>query len=991
MIKYDVSLPRLLNASGGTAQWLHPLKVSVTLNITPLSYASMELPVGEYLPARGYVEIFTSMGSAGVFRVRSPQDAYGNDQTSAELEHAIVEVGDWCVLQKYDEMMAASTAMTTIFSHYRGSKWKLGNVSALGTQQIAVNADHDRVLEAMLALLDQVPDCMLTFDFSTSPWTVAVAKRGTTVAAEGRLGRNISSAKVIYDDTELCTRAYYDVTDFSDISDIDDESKATTTWYTLDADTISKWGIVERDVNVGSGATLDEALRVAQEYIKKHKEPRISISLSAQDLSKITGEAWDTFTIGKLLRLALPEYGTTVEQVITGLDWEDVYGAPEAFTVSLAYEEDTAVNFIHDIDAKGGSGGGGGGGRKKAKEWKEYWTDFKMDDKFIEMMAVHVDTNDKILQQSGLYLDSDGVLIYSRDNENMWASHLQVQADRIGLVVEGQGTNAHIKAASIVASINDEGSTIAIDANHVNISGTDSVKVLADVMETDEDDNVIFSMSGGMMVERTEGGLTSKFGIWDQGNLTGGVMVEKINGTSGTQTRILGTRIVAGDDLDAESLPDWMDTTTGLIAQKATIGDLNAVTARVKTLETDYLKTADLSATIAGIENLSVHSIRGDGFIVTSGTINGGGDLQYKGTSLGNFIASAEVSDNTLTLKKGDGTVAATFSKATTLSADWGSGDSANKLTVTAKQTNSGKETDVASTSVSISLTASGWSNGKNTITAKHGSHEIASREVDLGDPSWADPIWNTAKTLVTRTVTIRGREFQTIIDTTEAVSAGEAAGKTAGQTEAGLMLDTSAKKVKRALSSTVKEYSISASGGMTYSADTHKYLSTHGAKVGSTLVDSYTSTSGTEAYDAGYSAGWKAACGKISRSGNVIYGPSTSDVGGNAVKKYTANYTASSHSYTASKYDASSYTKEKHSYTASSFTNGYVAFAPSGTRYTSKQSGTTIPSGTTKFNFSPGEYSASSHSYTKSSYSASSYTAESHSYTASSFSWTNH
>lgn len=480
MIRHDIPLPRLLRFDSQrnkwvTDRWVSQTNVAVNLNITPLSYATIDLPVGESLPARGYVELYTSMGSAGVFRVRSPQDSYGQDNATAELEHAIVEVGDYLVLGEYDEMMPATTAMQTIFSHYRGGKWQLGDVSALGTGQIAVQVDHGRVLEAMLGLMDQVPSCMLTFDFSTTPWTVSVAQRGTVVTAEGRLSRNVQSARVSYDDTELCTRAYYDVTTVSDATDVIDGSSSTTTWYSEDADTINTWGIVERDVNAGAGATLEEAQAAAREYLAKHKNPRVSISVSAEDLSAVTGEPWDTFNIGKLFRLALPDYNNlTVEQNITGLAWSDVYGNPAAITVTLAEEEDTAVNFIHDLDAKGGygaGGGSGGSGKRKNKEWKEYWTDMQMDDKHIELMAAHVDTSDRILEQAGMYLDSDGVLIYAQDNENNIGSHIQVEADRISLVVEGYGDHAHIKPASIVSAINDGESTIKISADHIELDG----------------------------------------------------------------------------------------------------------------------------------------------------------------------------------------------------------------------------------------------------------------------------------------------------------------------------------------------------------------------------------------------------------------------------------------------------------------------------------------------------------------------------------------
>lgn len=470
----DVQLPRLLNSSlNGVERTIRPISMSVNLSIVPLSYASMELPRGEGLPARGYVEIYTSMGFAGVFRVRSPQDAYGEDITTAELEHAIVEVGDYLVLNKYKEMMAASTAMQTVFSHYRGNKWQLGDVSALGSGEIALQADHDRVLEAMIAILDQKPDCMMAFDFSTLPWTVSVVKRGTVVQAEGRLSRNVNSAKVIYDDTELVTRCYYEYrVNGATASDV------TTAWAYVDTDTMSQYGLVERTAPVGSGYTQSEAMASAVAYAEKHKKPRVSVSISAEEFSAITGEDFDTFSIGKLFRLALVDYNVTVEQVVTALSWNNVFDAPEDITVSLDDEEDTAITFLHDLDAKGRAGGGGGGGKKQDDLWKEYWTRIDKDDKHIELIAAHVDVNDEILEQAGLYLDSHGVLVYADDNENMVASKLKVQADKVGMVVGTNASGNYIKVAEISAAINEDGTgTARINADHIYIgpiSGTDT-------------------------------------------------------------------------------------------------------------------------------------------------------------------------------------------------------------------------------------------------------------------------------------------------------------------------------------------------------------------------------------------------------------------------------------------------------------------------------------------------------------------------------------
>lgn len=539
-----IPLPKVWDKNLNYIGEIRPIKVSATIKLVPLSYASLQLPKGVNVPARGFVELFSSMGSLGIFRVRSPQDAYGDDITTAELEHAITEVGDYLVLGSYDEMMPANQAFTTIFSHYRGNHWQLGSVAALGTDQIAVQADHVRVLECLISLLEQKTDCMMAFDFSTTPWTLNFVKRDTVVSAEGRLARNVNFAKVSYDDTELCTRAYFQVSATEDADPsgfpafnqalnysagsfvayggklyrlpVGHSSGATwgntqktlvnnvpsTTWQYVDSDTIGTYGIVEKEVYSGGDYTDTEVLRIVQDFLNKHKEPRVSVEISAEELSSITGEPFDTFTIGKLCRLALVDYGVTIERTITGLSWDNVYGDPLDITVNLADEEDTAINFLHDVDMNGGtiggSGGGGGGGGKKKQEdvWKEYRTKFQQTDYYFDLSAARYNRSEEILQQAGLYIDANGVLLYADDNEKQIGSRfkvaadaitaevqratgaeaglkssIKVEADKISLVVEGTGANARIKPASIVAAINDGESTIKISADHIQLDG----------------------------------------------------------------------------------------------------------------------------------------------------------------------------------------------------------------------------------------------------------------------------------------------------------------------------------------------------------------------------------------------------------------------------------------------------------------------------------------------------------------------------------------
>ena len=755
----DVRWPRRVDSSGNTLEEYHPLSMSLDLNIIPLSTATMDLPRSEYIPARSYVELFTPLGSAGFFRVRSPEDAYGEDITSVELEHAITEVGDYLVKAKYDEMMAANTAMQTVFSDYGGGRWRLGDVSALGAGEIALSVNYDRVLDAMLGILEQKQNCYLAFDFTTSPWTVSVAQRDTVVSAEGRLSRNIDSAKVIYDDTELCTRVYYEhatTTDSIEGLNLDgiptfdandnysagayvvydnhlyqlpngheaeetwantvsilQEDIPTSEWTYLDADTISKYGIIERTVSTSTDYTDEESLQTAQEFIRTHKEPRVSVVIQAEELAHATGESWDTFTIGKLLRLALVDYDVTVERNITGLSWADVYNDPESMEVNLGEEEDTAITFLHDVDTNGssGSGGGGGGGSRKKQDdqWKEYFTEFEQDDYHFRLVAKHVDEMDNILQQAGLYIDSDGVLIYADNFENSIGSKLSVQADKIAMVVGtyDDGEN-FIKAGEISLAINETtGESIAtIDANHINISATNTLHTLAGEIEVDDNGNLIIKSAGGMRVRRTEQGITSEYGVFDNGNLTAGVIVDKVNngetnvGINANHVNISADstfRALAGE---MEVAPDgalviksgggmfvqrtaagvtsnfgvWDggNLTAGVVAtivngvpstyisgDNIYIGNESSTVVIGRKLEAKDITADMIAARIADIAILRYKALNG-GSIDCSGVKVNGNNLEVNGKAM--MVSNITVDGNTLTITKTSGSTI-TFSK----------------------------------------------------------------------------------------------------------------------------------------------------------------------------------------------------------------------------------------------------------------------------------------------------------------------------------------
>ncbi len=256
----------------------------------------------------------------------------------------------------------AQTVLTQILAsqHVRINNivpWVVGTIQA-STEQISIEVNHDTLFDLFMDLLDQLPDYYADFNMVEGlPWSINIRRKPTVASAEGRLSRNISSCVVSYDDSELCTRVYVD---------------GVTGGY-IDADTINQYGVVEEYLDSGDALTAEERVAIVNKYLNLHKRPKVSISIDAQHMFQITGENLDYYRLGTMYRLALPEYNTVENELITSIYYQSVYDDIGKCRLTLANE---AINLASELDklkkkvekATGGGGGGGGGGVEDLKE-----------------------------------------------------------------------------------------------------------------------------------------------------------------------------------------------------------------------------------------------------------------------------------------------------------------------------------------------------------------------------------------------------------------------------------------------------------------------------------------------------------------------------------------------------------------------------------------------------------------------------------------------
>jgi len=312
-----IRLPRLMDASLQHLGTVTPLSLSIEMNLTPPSTAVMTLPADAPAIQPGqFMELFTAHGSAGIFRVEQTEHSYPSP-SRITLVHALATLSDSILQPSEETTQPAADFFRTILN--RQSLWQAGDVSVPADTLITWRSESSSLLEALMALMQALPGHHLTFDQTAAPWKLNLLPLPDVCATECRLTRNLRSMTIETDRSELCTQLY-----LPGIAE------------PLRADTITRWGTVSRILAADAGLTPEELTVCGQQYLEQHKDPQITVTLDALELSAATGSALDNFHLGKLCRVCLPEENTALVHRIVTLTCPDVYGAPESLRVSLS-------------------------------------------------------------------------------------------------------------------------------------------------------------------------------------------------------------------------------------------------------------------------------------------------------------------------------------------------------------------------------------------------------------------------------------------------------------------------------------------------------------------------------------------------------------------------------------------------------------------------------------------------------------------------------
>lgn len=323
---------------------------TATLTVGP---SAPEIAVGDWMQDE------TEPGAGIVWRVKSVDTQQETETRTVQLEHLINSLRDQLMFgevkpQDMGGTAAGCTARQAVeYILARQSDWTLGS---FGYDAVSnpYNFNGDDLFSALETVSSSLESCWWSYDFSSYPFTISITNRATTVSTELRMSRNIQTARISIDKSRMYTRIY----------------PIGKNNLHIDGNYISRneetYGIISKTETDQSKATKAELYRWAEERLKNHCEPSVTVTVSALDLSDATGESLDHIVLGALCRLPLPGYDVIIEEIVSKISYQDKLAEPDRATVTMANIPEDVASIINNLIKSGG-----GGGRAAAKNAEE--------------------------------------------------------------------------------------------------------------------------------------------------------------------------------------------------------------------------------------------------------------------------------------------------------------------------------------------------------------------------------------------------------------------------------------------------------------------------------------------------------------------------------------------------------------------------------------------------------------------------------------------
>lgn len=293
-----------------------------------------------------WLKIEDGPGSDIVWRVKTIDEQYEKHTRTISLEHMINSLKDKIIFDEVKSEYISGQAgvnptnadtIRFILEEFQRD-WVLGGVAG-GHVRNPYTFNGDTLYSALGTVTNSIEDSFWQYDMSRYPFRIDIGHLTGEVRSEMRMDRNIRTIKKTVDRSGMFTKFF--PVGKNNLHIIGDSVSMNTEIY----------GVICKSETDQSKDTEEELNRWAHDRIRRHCEPTVTITISGLDLAKATGESLDSFHIGYLCRVPLPEYNTTILERITKLSYSDVVSDPMNVTVTLANNLEDVASIINNLSS----------------------------------------------------------------------------------------------------------------------------------------------------------------------------------------------------------------------------------------------------------------------------------------------------------------------------------------------------------------------------------------------------------------------------------------------------------------------------------------------------------------------------------------------------------------------------------------------------------------------------------------------------------------
>jgi len=307
-------------------------------------------PHASEVTALRYAEIYDGDERVDLFRIirKFTSRSGGQEVYRFECEHVLANLIDTKMTARTLSGPGTASSIADIIALQ--SDWQAGTCGF--NEQFLYGWDRGTsLLEAMLDIPERFREYYLwTWDTTSYPWTLNLEVPATTVTAYIDYAHNQTDIARDEDMRQLVTKLYaYGSGAGADQIDITSVEPSGYAYVTNNAGT---YGTIEKYWTDQNYTTAAQLYAAAQNYIAILSEPKMTYTVGAADLYRITGESVDKFTMGALVKITDAALSIAIDARVLSIKKSDIEGKPGDVSLEIGnqYEEFDWRNYVQSND-----------------------------------------------------------------------------------------------------------------------------------------------------------------------------------------------------------------------------------------------------------------------------------------------------------------------------------------------------------------------------------------------------------------------------------------------------------------------------------------------------------------------------------------------------------------------------------------------------------------------------------------------------------------